>query len=98
MTEDRLSGGAGLFKRFEERKGLERFGQVRKATYFGSRAADRITIVAGDEDDRQPYAHAGETPAHVNAGLAVQIDIHDNAKCPAEIAMIKYGIRGFEQR
>ena len=39
MTEDRLRGSAGVFKRFDERNGLERFGQVRKATYFASRSA-----------------------------------------------------------
>src|SRR3954454_16891459 len=97
MTRDRLGGSAGFFNWFNERLFRKRHGQIGKATHLDYGGTDRVTVVAGDEDDRQSYALVGELPAHFDARLAVQVDIHDDAKRPVEIAMPKDGIGRLEQ-
>src|SRR6478609_3192242 len=92
-----LGGGARFFNWFNERLRRKRLGQVGKATHLGYGSADRFTVVAGDKDDWQAYALVGKAPAHFDAGLAIQVDIHDHAKRPIEITMPKDGIGRIEQ-
>ena len=52
-------------------------------------AADavRVAVVAGDIDDRQLDPLVREAPTQRDAGFSIQVDVQDDAKSLAEIAM-----------
>ena len=77
----------GAFDRFDERPCRERFGQVGDASCLDCRGAVGIAVIPGDEDDGQPAIPVRDIAAQLNPGLTVQIDVKNDAKGPAQIAM-----------
>src|SRR3954449_3023216 len=95
VKDDRgLSSLDCLYKRLRR----ERLCQVGYTSRFNRRQVVHLAVIAGNIDDRRRDAIARKRPSQLDTGLAVQIDIDDDADRLIETVVIEQRLRRTKQR
>jgi hypothetical protein len=84
--------------RLNERPRRERLCQVRNAPRLHRGRANGIAVVGGNVDHRERDPGLGQPVPDLDSGLAIQLDIENDADCSGEIVVILKRLCGLKEQ